>query len=317
MSDKLKEFEQFFTYDLKIKQLIAIYPEIYDNQSIINYLNVTHKNLQEIKYMFEKMFQFIHADEKIIKYLNKLFRHYERKLLTSIFTKEKIIEFYQTCIANMDPALIDKINKKNIGYYVHRDIHIILECKTINELLHFLHSYVVNNEYFYEEVPIIEEKNEEFPPMINIKEIKDFFPEMPAIEQPRRKKYIALRGCENPIAKALFDMIDFSLGSDFLDIIALNNKILIMARDLGHALTIEIELENEKCYVSYFIPVVLDIDRVNQLQGITSIKKYPKVSRIPPYAKGSFETSYEELLPNLLNLMNNVPTENDARAFKR
>ena len=42
-----------------------------------------------------------------------------------------------------------------------------------------------------------------------------------------------------------------------------------MARDLGHALTIEIEIENTKAHVSYFILKVCNIDMINNLKRIT------------------------------------------------
>lgn len=63
MEKNLQDLEQFFKYDMEIKQLMAFYPDIYDNKSLIGYINKTYKNLQDIKYMLEKMLQFIGADE--------------------------------------------------------------------------------------------------------------------------------------------------------------------------------------------------------------------------------------------------------------
>lgn len=289
MEKNLQDLEQFFKYDMEIKQLMAFYPDIYDNKSLIDYINKTYKNLQDIKYMLEKMLQFIGADETLTKYLNKRFRDYEKTLLKSMINRKRLAEFYQTCISNMNPELVDEINHKIKGYYVFCNYQEpFLKSKTINELLHVLHSYVVNNENFYEAMPIIEEKTNE------------------------KMQRITLRGHKSEIAKAIFDNVSFDLDSDYMDILSLSNgRILIMARDLGHALTIEIEKENDKVHVSYFIPKVCNIDMVNNLKGITPIKINEDTDLRNLYAKGSFEVTEQELIPNLLELMMNIPQDKD------
>ena len=162
MNEKLQSLEQFFDYDLQIKKLISFYPDINDNQGIVYYLDTYDKILKEIKYMLMKMLQFTNANTMDIKHVNKLFKQYEKMLLKSITNQYKLIEFYQTCIANMNPELIDEINREIKGYYVYcNPSGLILKSQTINELLHVLHSYVVNNESFYEMMPILEEKANE------------------------------------------------------------------------------------------------------------------------------------------------------------
>ena len=149
MKDKLYDLEQFFNYNLQIKQMLSFYPEIYSKEDAIEYVDKTYKNLQDIKYMLIKMITIIDQDEKIIQYINKLFAYYEKVLLNSHYNPQKLREFYRNCLSNMDPTLIHEINKEIKGYYLFNDYHsFFYQSKTINELIHVLHQYITNNETF-------------------------------------------------------------------------------------------------------------------------------------------------------------------------
>ena len=289
MEDKLQDLEQFFNYNLQIKQMISVYPDIYSEEDTIEYVDKMTKNLQDIKYMLTKILKKLGNDERLIEYLNKLFTYYEKCLLNCNYNPQKLKDFYQTCISNMDPQLINEINQEICGYYIFSNYHkFFLQSKTINELLHVLHMYIVNTESFYQKMPIIKQKVDE-----NI-------------------GTITLYGRDNPLAEALFENINFNIDSRRIDILSLsNNRILIMARDLGHALTIEIAKEKSEYHVSYFIPKVCNIDMVNNLKGITPIKIKEDTDLRNLYAKGSFLVNEQELIPNLLELMMSVPQDKD------
>ena len=288
MEEKLQDLEKFFNYDLQIKQMISIYPEVYSKEDAIEYVDKTYKNLQDIKYMMTKMLKTMGRNE-LIEYLNKLFIYYEKVLLNCNYDPQKLKEFYQTCISSMDPNLIKEINQEIRGYSMFSDIHnFFLKSKTINELLYVLHRYIVNTETFYQEMPIIDQKED------------------------KNVGTITLYGRKNDLAYAIFNQISFDLNSSYIDILSLsNNRILIMARDLGHALTIEIERENGKAHVSFFIPKVCNIDMVNNLKGIRPIKVKENTDLTTLYAKGSFEVEEKELIPDLLELMANIPQDKD------
>ena len=288
MKDKLYDLEQFFNYNLQIKQMLSFYPEIYSKEDAIEYVDKTYKNLQDIKYMLIKMITIIDQDEKIIQYINKLFAYYEKVLLNSHYNPQKLREFYRNCLSNMDPTLIHEINKEIKGYYLFNDYHsFFYQSKTINELIHVLHQYITNNETFYQKIPIDSQKTNQY------------------------EGTITLYGHNTPIANAIYINMDH-INSSIIDILSLNNNhILMMARDLGHALTIEIEIEKEKAHVKHFIPKVCNIDMVNHLKGITPIKANENSDIGNLYAKGSFEINTEDLIPNLLELMTNVPKDED------
>ncbi|MDD4608472.1 MAG: hypothetical protein PHD10_05035, partial [Bacilli bacterium] len=89
------------------------------------------------------------------------------------------------------------------------------------------------------------------------------------------------------------------------DILSLSDRILIMARDLGHALMIEITFKEEKAIVNYFIPKVCNYLMVNELKGVNQVKSDSK------FAKGSFEIEKELLKETLFDFIVNVPKDED------
>ena len=72
MENKLQDLEQFFNYNLQIKQMISVYPDIYSEEDTIEYVDKMTKNLQDIKYMLTKILKNLGNDERLIEYLNKL-----------------------------------------------------------------------------------------------------------------------------------------------------------------------------------------------------------------------------------------------------
>lgn len=185
----------------------------------------------------------------------------------------------------MNHELIYKINEEIKGYYIFNSYQsLFLNCKTINEMIHVLHMYLVNSEYFYNNAQLIEEKTDE------------------------NMNKISLHGYKTTLSKAIYDNLDFTIDSSIITILSLdNNHLLIMARDLGHATTIEIEVNENIAYVNYFIPKICNIDMVNKLKGITPLK--PEENR--NWAKGHFKTSLNDLIPTLISLLKNIPKDKD------
>ena len=46
-----------------------------------------------------------------------------------------------------------------------------------------------------------------------------------------------------------------------------------MIRDRGHALTIEITINNDKARIDYFIPKIININMINALSGANKVRE--------------------------------------------
>ena len=55
------------------------------------------------------------------------------------------------------------------------------------------------------------------------------------------------------------------------DIVSMEKKMLMMVRDRGHALTIEIDKEEAGAVFKYFIPKLCNRDMIEKLPGINKI----------------------------------------------
>ena len=105
MENKLQDLEQFFNYNLQIKQMISIYPDIYSEEDTIEYVDKMTKNLQDIKYMLTKILKNLGNYERLIEYLNKLFTYYEKRLLSSNYNPQKLKDFYQNMYFQYGPPI--------------------------------------------------------------------------------------------------------------------------------------------------------------------------------------------------------------------
>ena len=154
---------------------------------------------------------------------------------------------------------------------------------SINEILHFIHSYIINNENILQSIPLIDKKENEFEYPINF------------------------RGVKSPVFFQLYQNFPTNIDVGWTDMVAINDrKMIMMVRDRGHALTIEITLNNDIARVEYFIPKLCNIEMINQLPGITN-----KVNEDSVGATGIIEVPINDLSTVLFNFISKVPTDND------
>ena len=83
-----------------------------------------------------------------------------------------------------------------------------------------------------------------------------------------------------------------------------------MVRDRGHALSIEITLNNDKARIEYFIPKLWNIDMINKLPGVN------KVDNNSVGATGVIEVDKNELPQVLFNFISKVPMDSDMILHK-
>ena len=280
--EKLQRIQEFFKYDLEVKKMLHdLVPndlDAYNNDSVIKYSDKLYDDLKVIKYYITRITSSFCPGN--IKFVDEVFKNYENNLASAGFDFNKLKSFYKNNISDMSVEFVNKLNKECVGYtFFSGDI--MNETKTINEMLHFLHHYIMNNEKFYEAVPKIEEKN------------------------VCSGYEVTLRGMESEVARNIYNMIPDSLPLGVTDIISLpgQNKVLMMVRDVGHALTIEVSLEENGAMINYFIPKVCNYDMVNSLKGVK------KVSEGDKFTVGCFESTIDRLPFEVVDFISRVPTD--------
>jgi len=181
----------------------------------------------------------------------------------------------------MSEELVNEVGENCVGYKIFRGVD-LSKAKSLNEILHVVHQTIVNNEKNLSNLPKIDEKTND------------------------NGASITLYGNLNELSSIIFNQFPQELSCGITDIVSLNNSVIMMVRDRGHALSIEIEKENDKYYVKYFIPKINNIDMVNELKGVRKVNEDSK------FTTGIFETSIEALSYNLTNFISKVPTDFDT-----
>ena len=191
-------------------------------------------------------------------------------------------KFYKQYISDMSLTFVDEVKDKCVGYTLFNDLPFD-RVTTINEMLHLVHAYVVNNDMILQSVPKINEKKN-----------KEDYP-------------ITLRGYSTEVFQNLYKSFPINLDIGWTDLVCINErKMLIMVRDKGHALTFEVTLRNDNtARVEYFIPKICNVDMVNALPGIN------KVNNDSIGATGVFETSILQLNEKIFYIIEKTPTDKD------
>ena len=294
----LNSFVQVFESDNKIKELLlkAAPPSyLYSQEGIIAYNDTLIKTIKDIKAHLEPMIKYMPQDIK--KDINKKLNNIE-KIIERTFNAEDLKKVYRDYFSDMSMNFVNDVGNVCLGYSLnsHRyndgrsiDLYDVSnEAKSINEILHFVHSYICNNDRILSKMPILDEKN--------ISKYGD---------------KCTLYGLSNDIAREIYDNIseESKLGNTY--VIGLEDKILMMIRDRGHALTIEIDIDKEKgtAFVKYFIPKICNIEKVNQLRGINKIPN--NIKWRDTNARGMYETSLDGFGQDMVNFIKKVPTDSD------
>ena len=284
-TNKLEEMEKFFKSDINIKKiLLNVAPKeinAYDKDACITYGTKLFDALKDLEYEFSD----VTIGLSVNKYANSILKKCYDELIKSNYSFERMKSIYQRYLSNMDEKLIDDVREELCGYSFCSPIKLYEQSKSINELLHVAHSYITNNEEYLQAIPTLEEK-------VNTQD----YP-------------ITLRGEENELAKHIFDEIPEDMDVGYTDIVSLskNNKILMMVRDRGHALSIEIdeEKDNNDVWVKYFIPKICNLEMVNNLRGVNKVTKEDKTTI------GGFRSNKDNIVQELIDFIGKVPTDSD------
>lgn len=289
----LTKLQHFFEVDLKIKQEIYNNAPItqigyFDNESICKYTN----NLEvSLKYVFSELKdiskEIFGKGSPVLKRIKEIEVVTKKSFYSCGFDILKLQKFYNTYISNMEPSFVDSVKENCVGYKLDTTLPITM-ANTVNEVLHLIHSYILNNEKLLQSIPAIAQKQNNF-------------------NYP-----ITLRGNGSNLFYQLFEQFPDNLKVGWTDMVSLNeNKLLMMIRDRGHALTIEITINNNVARIEYFIPKLCNVDMINVLPGINKVN-YDSVG-----ATGIIETDINYLFETIFDFISKVPTDNDMICERR
>lgn len=290
MNENYENLDKFFKIDLKIKDLILKNrpnEKTYDTSGAIKYVDNLIKELDTIKDYFFWIIDKYNMSPYLKDVINNSLNEYNEKLLNSNYDYDRLIRIYQECILKMTSGLDKELQKNLFGYNINRkEVESFEKCKTINDYLHAFHFYIVNNEKIFHSMPIIDRK-------IN----KD--------DEP-----IILFGKENDLSRDLFNKYPVELGTGEVDILSFDDHLLMMIRDVGHALSIDSTIENDNIRVSYFVPKSCNIEKVNKLKGVTKLD--PLTSDMFSQTNGEFVCKKENFTSEIIDFISSVPTDIDA-----
>lgn len=302
MEENVKSLANFFESDAKIKEILAeCAPTNLDTQdTVIEYSNKLMKAIETIEVEMNKIFSqkglpTSMFKENVMKLLGEI-----KNQLESTMDPNKLKEIYKKSFSDMSPKFVEDVGKVCVGYttkqHFNRDgsnislFGVVAETKTINEMLHLLHSYICNDDNMYKMLPVVERK------------------------KIGRYGDCTLFGEASDIAKDIYDSMpenqwNSELGETY--IIGLKNRALMMVRDSGHALTIDIEEDKEKgkVFVKYFVPKICNIEKLNKLKGIHKIPTDAYWRDMS--ANGMYETSIDGFGTDIVNFIQEVPTDMD------
>ncbi len=286
VEENLSKLKKFFEYNLEIKRILyGCAPNTlmdgYNTEYSLTYADKLYSSLEDIEfYMINIANSFF--DDEYKKYVRALLAVFKDELVKCGSDFNKLKEFYKNCFSSIRPELADEVRQSCFAYYLFNPgFDLIKKTKTVNELLHVIHAAIVNNGNNYMNVPVLNTKTNDNGGSIN------------------------LLGVQDEIAKKIYDNFPKELFSDRVDIMSFGKKILLLLRDVGHALSIEIDVEKDNCVVKYFIPKVCNYLMVNKLRGVTPVKRDSK------YAVGEFVASFEEIPSKIIEFIMKVPTDRD------
>ena len=264
-------------------ELFNLKPSTYDMKyEIDKYCDKAYKKISDIFDILKNEY-FIFEGKKYFNYIDKYKSEILMELLECNGDISKLNKFYNDRISNISRTFLDDVKENVVGYYELKSIDKPLEsAKSINELLHLLHADVLNSDSFYKNIPVLMNK-----------------------KTPYDVGTISLRGEKSDFGVSVFNSLNSDIFMGDVDIIAFKNNVLLMARDIGHCLTVELTKNNDEVRANYFIPKICNVDMAKRLPGISSIKD-DSIG-----ATGVFYANEDDFFTMFNNFLEKVPTDKD------
>lgn len=291
---KIKALKKFFDIDMKIKDmLIRMAPTEMDDLSTENrmeYIDKLYAELTNIETSISMALEGLNIEYSIQNVVKDFFEKKKQQFLIRGYENLDLKAFYKDNFSDMNPVLIEKVKETCVGYTWDNsslDIgNLISDSKSINEILHVIHSYIVNDEGVLKSMPVL------------------------ATKQNKSKYPITLYGEENEMARKLYENFPLDLDCGWTEIVGMQNKILMMIRDRGHALTIDIDTsKEEEIMVRYFVPKLCNLGMIRRLPGINKIS--------PNGATGIFRINAQTMPSEITDFIGQVPMDSDIKPYRK
>lgn len=297
MEDSKKIFEKlkdFLINDLEMKEsLFNSAPnemDDYDEESRIQYTDKICNKLNDYEIQLKKIAEDFNLGVEVSNAIANNISNIRNRFLIGKYDQGLIKKLYEKQFSSMSGKLIEDVKNACVGYKLRDENllpNLINESHSINELLHVMHSFIMNNEEILESMPVVDVKAEDNEP-------------------------ITLYGEENDISRKIFDNFPTDSKCGVTDIISTKDKIIMMVRDLGHALSVDIDIsKDDEIIVKYFVPKICNGDMIQALPGIN------QKSITENGATGIFKTSKDEISNKINNFIEMVPTDLDNPIFSR
>ena len=320
-NETLNKFKHFFEIDMALKQkLVNLAPAVDLSGDIaFKYADKLYNSLSSIERQLIDIANTFDFGNDVKKAIQDSVEEYRNRIIKTDYSSADLKRIYNECFAMMSEKNLDLIRKNVFPYsMIYNDYDatiqelidtgaeqwiideeilakkeaitldkIINQCGSVNEILHTFHDYITYDVDLLRTIQTRKQKSNDEGYMIS------------------------LRGTEGEIAKQLFQKYDISMSSGDVEVISFDdNNTLLMCRDRGHALTIEIQKKNDsEVGIYYFVPKmgaggsILDYSNID-LKGISSKKG-------SSFIIGSFVSNVELAVDEVMNIIKLMPTDKE------
>lgn len=281
--ERFKKFVAFFEKDASIKKELvelAPRPEETYGDGVVDYSDRLYKGFQNISADMMAIMEDYYPSKTLEDRLDDI----DKDISSS--SMDKLLEVYRRDFTDMSEDFNKKVRKAAIGYFCWFNPYALdSEAKSVNEMLHLIHSSIVNNEGILQSLPVLTQSEDG----------KHFVYGTP--------------DSKNEVALGIFDGVKED--GFATDIVAVNtDRTLMMVRDRGHALTVDIRRDDNGGYIiEYFIPKICNAKKVNLLPGVRKVNENAEINT---FTTGLFGIDDEsEVVPKVLEFLKGVPTDED------
>lgn len=288
MDSNLTMFKNFINFNVEAKKLIQKMAMDLRYSGDAEYL-VKYSDYINKCFPFLKKYILMMADmyfKNDVYYLSEYLDKVKIVMEKSGCDKDRLRDFYQKYISDMSKDFVRKVKQNCKGYYDYPEIS-ITDAKTINEIIHYMHAYVINNDKI----------------LSNISPLKEYHKD--------EVNGVVLRGDNSQLGNAIYDNLAIDQINFYMDIVCYGgDRAILLVRDVAHALSIQIKKYENGYFIEYFLPKICNVEMVNKLPGVT------KVIDNTSYTIGQFEINTENFPNALYDFIKMVPTDDDMLVNK-